>query len=162
MYIGIISDTHGLLRPEVVKAFKGVSAILHAGDIGSLRVLEGLKGIAPVTVVRGNVDNESWERKTPLSQAVRFGEINIYMIHDIEDLKIDPKAAGFQVVVYGHSHLVKVETRKDVLYINPGSAGQKRFKLPVTLVVLEISGKNLKAKIIDLEKSDFGELEGVR
>lgn len=151
--IGIISDTHGLLRPEAVKALKGVDAILHAGDVGNKRVLEGLKEVAPLTVVSGNVDSGISDVKLPPSQAIKFGSVNIYMLHDIENLEIDPKAAGFQVVVYGHSHLARVETRKDVLFINPGSAGQKRFKLPVTLVILEIEEKKVKAKIIDLEKT---------
>jgi uncharacterized protein len=153
MVIGVISDTHGLLRPAAVKVFAGVSAILHAGDVGSQRVLEGLKEIAPLTVVRGNVDSGGWDQLLPLSQTVRFGSINIFMIHNIEDMKIDPKASGFQAVIYGHSHLPKVETRKDVLFINPGSAGQKRFRLPVTLAIVEIDGRKLKAKIIDLEKT---------
>jgi hypothetical protein len=151
MYIGVISDTHGLLRPQAVKALEGVSAILHAGDVGNQRVLDGLKGIAPLTVVRGNVDSGNFEQQMPLTQTIHFGSINIYMLHNIDDLEIDPRSAGFQVVIYGHTHLAKVETRKDVLYLNPGCAGQKRFKLPVTLAILEIEGKRVKAKIIVLE-----------
>lgn len=151
MHIGVISDTHGLLRPEALEALKGVSAILHAGDVGEIGVLEGLKAIAPVTVVRGNIASGTWERRLPLRETVRFGEVNIYMLHDINDLEIDPKAAGFQVVVYGHSHLAKIETRKEVLYINPGAAGPKRFSLPVTLVIMEIEGKSVKAKIYKLD-----------
>jgi uncharacterized protein len=153
MIVGVISDTHGLLRPAAVKILAGVSAILHAGDVGSQRVFDGLNEIAPLTVVRGNVDSGGWGQLLPLSETIRFGSINIYMVHNIEDLKIDPKAGGFQAVVYGHSHLPKIEIRKEVLFINPGCAGQKRFRLPVTLAILEIDGKNLKAKIIDLEKS---------
>jgi putative phosphoesterase len=152
MQIGVISDTHGLLRPEAVKALAGVSAILHAGDLGKAQVLEGLQVIAPVTAVRGNVDSGAWTQGLPLRQTANFGGVKIYLLHDLNELDIDPKSAGFQVVVYGHSHLPKVETRKDVLFLNPGSAGQKKFKLPVTLAILDIEGSRVKAKIIDLEK----------
>lgn len=150
MHIGVISDTHGLLRPEALEALKGVSAILHAGDVGKIEILLGLKAIAPVIAVRGNIDSGTWERRLPLHETAYFGEVNVYMLHDINDLEIDPKEAGFQVVVHGHTHLAKIEIRKEVLYINPGAAGPKRFSLPVTLVIMEIEGKSVKAKITRL------------
>ncbi len=151
MEIGVISDTHGMLRPEALAALKGVSAILHAGDVGKFEVLEGLKAIAPVTAVRGNVDSGAWSLKLPLRETARFEEMNIYMLHDIHELDIDLKAAGFQVVVYGHSHLAKIETRNEVLYINPGTAGPKRFTMPVTLIIMDIVGKSVKARISRLD-----------
>ena len=151
MQIGVISDTHGLLRPEALEALKGVSAILHAGDVGKIDVLNGLKAIAPVKAVRGNIDSGTWEGRLPCRETARFGEVNIYMLHDINNLDIDPKKAGFQVVVYGHSHLAKIETREEVLYINPGAAGPKRFSLPITLAIMEIEGKCVKAKITKLD-----------
>jgi putative phosphoesterase len=131
--IGVISDTHGLLRPEAIEALRGSEHILHAGDIGESEILEELEAIAPVTATRGNVDQAPWARKLPETEVVELGGVSIYMMHDLGKLDLKPQAAGFRVVISGHSHVPKQETRNGVLYFNPGSAGPRRFKLPVTM-----------------------------
>jgi putative phosphoesterase len=148
--IGVISDTHGLLRDEAVGALKGVDLILHAGDVGSLEVLEALKAIAPVVAVRGNNDKGEWAEELPHWEVAEVGSIYIYMIHDVKEIDLSPAAAGFQVVVSGHSHKPSVEERKGVLYVNPGSAGPRRFKLPVSLAKLSVNGAAVKAELIEL------------
>jgi uncharacterized protein len=148
--IGVISDTHGLLRPEAVEALRGVDLILHAGDVGSSEVLETLKGIAPVVAVRGNNDKGEWAEELPQWEVAEVGSISVYMIHDLKEIDLSPAAAGFQVVVSGHSHKSSVEERTGVLYVNPGSAGPRRFSLPVTIARLKVSGEAVSAEVVEL------------
>jgi hypothetical protein len=150
MLIGVISDTHGLLRPEALAALRDCDHIIHAGDIGDREILDALREIAPVTAVRGNVDCEAWARKIPLTEVLETGNISIYVLHILQDLDLKPEAAGFQVVVCGHSHVPKQETKNGVLYFNPGSAGPRRFKLPVTVGRLHLKGGKVRAEIIEL------------
>lgn len=146
----MISDTHGLLRPETVAALEGSDHIIHAGDVGSPEILERLAAIAPVTAVRGNVDKDAWGRKLPETEVVEFGGVSIYVLHDLAELDLKPEAAGFQVVISGHSHVAKSEMRDRVLFFNPGSAGPKRFKLPVSAGKLTIEGGHARAEIVEL------------
>jgi len=150
MLIGVISDTHGLLRPEALAALQGSDHIIHAGDVGSSEILETLASIAPVTAVRGNVDKEVWARKLPETDVVEFGGVSIYVLHDLAQLDLKPEAAGFGVVISGHSHVAKSEMRNGVLYFNPGSAGPRRFKLPVSLGKLTIEQGSIHHEIINL------------
>lgn len=150
MRIGIISDTHGLLRPEAIEQLAGVDHILHAGDIGGPEVIEGLLRIAPVTAVRGNVDRGEWAASYPHTEFVEFGGQSIYLLHDLGDLDLDPVAAGVDIVVSGHSHRPKIETTDGVLYLNPGSAGPRRFSLPIALATLELTGDAIRPCIVDL------------
>ena len=138
MIIGLISDTHGVLREEARRALAGVARILHAGDIGTPEVLTELAAIAPVHAVRGNNDTGAWARRIPVSEAVQLEGIAAYVLHDLHELDLDPTAAGFAVVVSGHSHRPEVAERDGVLYVNPGSAGPRRFKLPVSVGFLEV------------------------
>lgn len=153
---GIISDTHGLIRPEALAELAGVERILHAGDVGSPAVLEALSTIAPVTVVRGNNDKDPWGQALPLTEVVKLGGASLYLLHDIDDLDIDPVAAGFDAVVTGHSHRPKLEQRGRVLWMNPGSAGPRRFALPVTLGKLHLTGRRLRGEIIELGTNRAG------
>ncbi len=146
--IGVISDTHGLLRPEAVEALQGVAHILHAGDVGSAEVLERLRKIAGVTAVRGNVDRGAWAREVPHSEVVQVEGVSIYMLHIFAELDLKPEAAGFDVVVFGHSHVPKSEVKNGVLYFNPGSAGPRRFKLPVTVGKLMIEDARVRGEIV--------------
>jgi uncharacterized protein len=148
--IGIISDTHGLVRPEVLQIFQGVDHILHAGDIGNSRVLEVLRQIAPVTAVRGNVDNAEWCTNISKTTVAEIGGLFLYILHDLQTLDLDPVAAGFSAVIYGHSHEAQQFTQNNVLYFNPGSAGPRRFILPVTVGCLHISGSRITGEIIPL------------
>lgn len=148
--IGVISDTHGLLRPEAVNALRGVSQILHAGDVGAPEILEKLSEIAPVTAVRGNVDRDAWARKLPHSEVVEVDGVSIYMLHILDELDLKPEAAGFRVVIYGHSHVPKSEVKKGVLYFNPGSAGPRRFTLPVTVGKLVVKNGQVSSEIVDI------------
>jgi putative phosphoesterase len=148
--IGIISDTHGLVRPQALEALAGVEMILHAGDIGNQQVLDTLKDIAPVVAVRGNNDKGDLAQTLPDWEVVEVGNVSIYMLHDVKEIDISPSGGGFHVVVSGHSHRPSVEEHRGVLYINPGSAGPRRFKLPVSLAHLQITGENLHANLIDL------------
>src|SRR5579871_797316 len=132
MEIGVISDTHGLLRPEAVEALRGSQHIIHAGDVGDPVILERLTEIAPVTAVRGNVDKGAWARKLPESNVLEVEGVSIYVLHEIDRLDLKPEAAGFAAVIYGHSHVPKQEMKNGVLYFNPGSAGPKRFSLPIS------------------------------
>ena len=150
MKVGLISDTHGLLRPEALDALAGVEAIIHAGDIGAPEVLEALRAVAPVHAVRGNNDRGAWARGVPERLALRLGGIPVHVLHDLKDLNIDAAAAGFQVVIAGHSHKPSVLRRDGVLFVNPGSAGPRRFKLPVTIGYLAITEGSATAKIRDL------------
>ena len=148
--VGVVSDTHGLLRPEVVKALQGVERIVHAGDVGSPSVLEELRAIAPVVAVRGNNDRGDWASRLPLTEVVEVGEALLYLIHDLGELDLDPAAAGFHVVVSGHSHRPKLERRDGVLYLNPGSVGPRRFKLPIAFALLRVKGRSLHATVVEL------------
>jgi putative phosphoesterase len=138
MIVGVIADTHGLLRPEVLELFRGVSLIIHAGDIGTPDVLTTLWEIAPVRAVRGNVDKGAWADSLPETEVVEYNGSLIYLLHDLKTLDLDPSAAGMQVVVSGHSHRSGESRKNGVLYLNPGSAGPRRFKLPVTAALLRI------------------------
>lgn len=151
--IGIISDTHGLLRPQALAALEGSDFIVHGGDIGSAAILEQLASIAPLTAVRGNNDRASWAHQVPETARLAVGAVHLYAVHDIATLPIDPVAEGFGVVVYGHSHRPLIDRRHDVLYINPGSAGPRRFSLPVSVAELLIDGSQANARIIQLNIS---------
>jgi putative phosphoesterase len=146
--VGVISDTHGLLRPEAVAPLRGSDYIIHAGDVGDAEILKQLNAIAPVTAVRGNVDREPWARKLPETQVLEAGGISIYVLHSVADLDLKPEAAGFAAVVSGHSHIPKQEVRNGVLYFNPGSAGPRRFKLPVSVGRLVIEGGKVRGEIM--------------
>jgi putative phosphoesterase len=148
--VGVISDTHGLLRPEAVEALKGSELIVHAGDIGGPEVIEALRAIAPVVAVRGNNDRGRWAEELPLYDAVEVGATYLYVLHDLKELDLSPEAAGFRVVVSGHSHKPLAEERRGVLYLNPGSAGPRRFKLPVTVARLNVNGDDATAEIVNL------------
>jgi putative phosphoesterase len=148
--IGVISDTHGLLRPEAIEALRGSDHIIHAGDVGSPEILEKLAAIATVTAVRGNVDKSPWTRKLPETEVIEVGGVSIYVLHDLTQLDLKPKAAGFAIVVSGHSHVPKQETRDAVLYFNPGSAGPRRFKLPVTVGKLTVKDGSVRGEIVTL------------
>ena len=150
MKIGIISDTHGLLRPEAVERLAGVQHIIHAGDIGRPDVIAELRRIAPVTAVRGNVDRDDWAAGYPQTELVKLGGRFFYVLHNLAELDLDPTAAGIDVVVSGHSHQPKVETVDGVVYLNPGSAGPRRFSLPIALATLDLSGKELRPSIVSL------------
>ena len=146
--VGVISDTHGLLRPEAVGPLRGSDYIIHAGDVGDAEILKQLNAIAPVTAVRGNVDREPWARKLPETQVLEAGGVSIYILHSVADLDLKPEAAGFAAVVSGHSHIPKQEVRNGVLYFNPGSAGPRRFKLPVSVGRLVIEGGKVRGEIM--------------
>jgi uncharacterized protein len=147
--IGIISDTHGLLRPEAERGLAGVDHIIHAGDIGRPDIVDALRRIAPVTAIRGNVDNGEWAREYPETNLVRLAGKSIYVLHDLKTLKADP-GAGIDVIVSGHSHVPKIDTVGGVLYLNPGSAGPRRFRLPITLATLEVTREGMRPEIHDL------------
>ena len=149
--IGVISDTHGLLRPEALAALRGSQFIIHAGDIGDPQILDRLSEIAPVTAVRGNVDRDAWARKIPATNVLAVGDVSIYVLHNIQALDLKPEAANFAAVIYGHSHTPKQELQKGVLYFNPGSAGPRRFRLPVSVGRLRIEAGKVDAKILILE-----------
>lgn len=149
--VGVISDTHGLLRPEAVSALRGSDLIIHAGDVGSPAVIEGLRGLAPTFVVRGNIDTQRWSAALPTTERVEVGGLLLYVLHDISQLDLDPAAAGFAAVVFGHSHQPSIATRAGVLFLNPGSAGRRRFKLPVAVARIRASGQRLQPEIVELD-----------
>jgi putative phosphoesterase len=148
--IGVISDTHGLLRPEALATLAGSDYIVHAGDIGDPGILDKLNQLAPVTAVRGNVDRGQWAARLPPTNTLQVDEVLLYMLHNLAELNLKPEAAGFSVVIYGHSHLPKQEMRNGVLYFNPGSAGPRRFQLPVTLGKLRLREHAVKGEILNL------------
>jgi uncharacterized protein len=150
MRVGVISDTHGLLRPEAVDALQGSELILHAGDVGNPAVLESLRVIAPTIAVRGNVDTDAWAARLPLTEVVDVGGLHLYMLHVLASLDLDPKAAGFAAVISGHTHRPAAELRDDVLYLNPGSAGPRRFSLPIAIARLDIAEGRLSYDIVEL------------
>ncbi|CDM42561.1 metallophosphoesterase family protein [Ectopseudomonas oleovorans] len=151
MRIGLIADTHNLLRPEALAALQGVDHLIHAGDIGGPHILAELERIAPLSVVRGNNDQDSWADAIPERLTLRFGAIALHVLHDLKQLDIDPAAQGIDVVIAGHSHKPLHEKRNGVLYLNPGSAGPRRFKLPIGVGLLHIEGRQVRAKLITLE-----------
>ncbi len=147
--VGVISDTHGLLRPQVIEALSGSDFIIHAGDIGSIDVIDQLANIAPVTAIRGNVDKPLLEDAFAEEEVLELDDLHIYIIHNICDLNLDPLSSGFKVVVSGHSHKPNIERRDGVLYVNPGSAGPRRFSLPIAIATLEVNEGSANAKIIE-------------
>ncbi|NQD94928.1 metallophosphoesterase family protein [Pseudomonas sp. CrR25] len=150
MRIGLIADTHGLLREEALTHLQGCDHLIHAGDIGDPRIVASLQSIAPLSVVRGNNDRDDWAQNLPERLVVRFGRTAIYVLHDLKDLDIDPPSAGIDVVVAGHSHKPTQEQRDGVLYINPGSAGPRRFKLPVAVALLHIAPTGVRSELVEL------------
>jgi putative phosphoesterase len=149
--IGVISDTHGLLRPQAVAALQGVELIVHAGDIGGPEILEALEKVAPVFPVRGNIDKDDWTRKLPQTRVVEVGGVHLFVLHDLYLLDLEPAAARFQAVIYGHSHRASNTHKDGVLYLNPGSAGPRRFTMPVSLALLRVSGHSLTAELLELK-----------
>ena len=150
LMIGVISDTHGLLRPEALAALAGSQAIIHAGDVGDPAILDALAEIAPIFAVRGNVDRGRWADALPSTRIVEFERHSIYVLHDLGELDLDPAGAEFHAVISGHSHRPAIERKRGVLYFNPGSAGPRRFRLPITLGRLTDSETGLQAEIVDL------------
>ncbi len=148
--VGIISDTHNLLRPEAIKALEGSDCIIHAGDIGSLEIIEKLKSIASVYAIRGNIDKPPWGNTFPDKDVFEISDKYIYVLHNIHEIDLDPAAAGFDVVISGHSHEPIIERKNGVLYINPGSAGPRRFKLPISIAKLQIDNDSISADLIEL------------
>jgi hypothetical protein len=153
MRLGIISDTHGLLRPEAARALSGVDLIVHAGDVGKPEVLTQLKAIAPVFAVRGNVDTEPWATELPATAIVDAGSASLYVLHNLRELDLRPDAAGFDAVISGHTHQAEQWEREGVLYLNPGSAGPRRFNLPVTLALVDVGSTPWKVEILELLQS---------
>src|SRR4051812_47036212 len=147
--VGVISDTHGLLRPEALDALHGSHFIIHAGDVGDPVIIAALQKIAPVTVVRGNIDTEPWAKELPEDAVLQIGKMKIYIIHNLKELRIDPAAKGFAAVICGHSHVPKQETTKGVLYFNPGSAGPRRFRLPISLGRVRIRDGAIHPELVD-------------
>ncbi len=152
--IGVISDTHGLLRPEALERLQGSDLIIHAGDIGGSHILETLRTIAPVRAVRGNVDTGLWAAPLPKTDLIEFGEIWLYALHDFATLDLDPRAAGIRVVISGHSHRPSLREENGVLLLNPGSAGPRRFTLPVGMARIAFRGGALDARLIELKVRD--------
>jgi putative phosphoesterase len=148
--VGVISDTHGLLRPEAVATLRGSDCIIHAGDVGDPAILNQLRAIAPLTAVRGNVDHGAWAEELPLTDVLELAGISIYVLHNIDELDLKPEGAGFAAVIYGHSHKPHQETKNGVLYFNPGSAGPRRFKLPVSVGRLSIVDGSVRSEILNL------------
>ncbi|MDH1262932.1 metallophosphoesterase family protein [Pseudomonas sp. GD03944] len=151
MKIGLIADTHNLLRPEALAALQGCDHLIHAGDIGGPQILAELERIAPLSVVRGNNDQDTWADTIPENLTLRFEGVTLYVLHDLKQLSIDPKASGIDVVIAGHSHKPLKETRDGVLYLNPGSAGPRRFKLPISVAQLHIDGDAVRFELVPLE-----------
>jgi len=156
MKIGVISDTHGLLRPEAERALERVGMIVHAGDVGDPTVLVGLKKIAPVFAVRGNVDIGAWAEELPLRAVVEANSSRFCIVHNLRELDLVPEQAGFDVVISGHTHRVETRERGRVWYLNPGSAGPRRFHLPVTLLIMERARPGWKIEIVELKRGESG------
>jgi putative phosphoesterase len=149
--VGVISDTHGLLRAEARAFLTGCDYIIHAGDVGNAAILEELEALAPVIAVRGNNDAEPWAKELRETELIRLGGIFVYIIHELSRLDIDPKSLGVRAVICGHSHKPLIEERAGIIYVNPGSCGPRRFKLPVAIGELLVEGSNVRARIIELE-----------
>lgn len=153
--VGIISDTHGLLRPQAIAALRGCDRIIHGGDIGKPQILEELSALAPVTAVRGNNDKGSWAENLPETLRLEIDGICVYVLHDLAQLDIDPQETGMRVVVSGHSHRPLIAERDGVLFINPGSAGPRRFRLPIAVAELVIDGQSVTPRIVELSLENF-------
>ncbi len=151
MIIGVISDTHGLLRPEALSALQGSNHIIHAGDVGDPTILDKLAEIAPLTAVRGNVDHGAWARNIPATNVLELCAMSIFVLHNLDELDLKPEAAGFAAVVSGHSHIPKQDLKNGVLYFNPGSAGPRRFRRPVTIGKLTAENGRLSGTILELD-----------
>jgi putative phosphoesterase len=151
--VGVISDTHGVLRPQAVAALRDCAMIVHAGDIGKPDVISRLRGLAPTIAVRGNIDTGEWAEHLPMTQRIEVDEASLFMLHQISQLDLDLAAAGIAAVVFRHSHRPSIETRNSVLFLNPGSAGPRRFRLPVTVARVTVSGRRLNATIVELQVS---------
>jgi putative phosphoesterase len=151
--VGVISDTHGVLRPQAVAALRDCAMIMHAGDIGKPDVISGLRVLAPTIAVRGNIDTGEWAKHLPMTERIEVGDVSLFMLHQISQLDFDPAAAATAAIVFGHSHRPSIETRDGVLFLNPGSAGPRRFRLPVTVARITVSGRRLDAKIVELQVS---------
>jgi uncharacterized protein len=149
--VGVISDTHGLLRPEAVSALHGSDVIIHAGDVGDPEILDRLRETAPTFTVRGNVDTGPWAQALPLTEVVQVGGMQFYVLHNLMELALDPKVAGFAAVISGHTHRPHAQVRHDVLYLNPGSAGPRRFTLPIAVARIEVNGSLISHEIIELQ-----------
>ena len=149
--VGLIADTHGLLRSEAVRALQGSEVILHAGDIGRAAVLEGLRAVAPVRAVRGNIDKGAWAHALPTTEALQVRQVGVYILHDLQALDLVPEAAGFKVVVSGHSHQPSIQERNGVLFVNPGSAGPRRFNVPVGVALLEVQDASVEVRLVRLD-----------
>ena len=156
MRIGVISDTHGLLRPEVLPALAGCDHILHAGDVGDASILDVLRTIAPMTAIRGNIDRNGPCAALPTTEAITLGERLFYLVHSIDDLDLHPAAAGIAAVLYGHSHQAAMDWKDGILYFNPGSAGPRRFHLPITVGLLECIPGKITPRILSLEDTTAG------
>jgi uncharacterized protein len=152
MILGLISDTHGLLREAALRALRGVGLIIHAGDVGDPGILDAFGKLAPVVAVRGNVDNADWANELPVTAVANAGSTRIYVLHDVYDLELSPAASGFSIVVSGHSHKPGEAERDGVLYINPGSAGPRRFRLPITVARLDLDRRPWKVEFIDVSE----------
>lgn len=148
--VGLISDTHGLLRPKALEALRGCDAIIHAGDVGDIAIVRALERIAPVVAVKGNIDITGTAAELPATAVLETGAARIYVLHDLHDIPLNPAAAGFQAVVSGHSHRPVSEWRSGVLYVNPGSAGRRRFRLPVTVARLDLRATPWSVQFVDL------------
>jgi uncharacterized protein len=148
--IGLIADTHGLLRPEALAALADSDLLIHAGDIGKPEVVAALKKIAPLVAIKGNNDTDSWARRLPETKKITLGALKLYVIHNVKELSFDPAGRGFRVVISGHSHKPVIQTKDNVLFVNPGSAGPRRFKLPICVGKLLVEGETVDAEIIEL------------
>ena len=148
--IGLIADTHGLLRPEALAALADSDLLIHAGDIGKPEVVAALKKIAPLVAIKGNNDTDSWARHLPETKKITLGALKLYVIHNVKELSFDPAGRGFRVVISGHSHKPVIQTKDNVLFVNPGSAGPRRFKLPICVGKLLVQGETVDAEIIEL------------
>jgi len=151
LLVGVISDTHGLLRPQAIEVLRGSDLIIHAGDVGRPEVLEPLRALAPLHVVRGNVDHGEWATRLPATARVDAGGRLVYVLHNIAELDLDPPAAGFAAVIYGHSHKPSIEARDGVLFLNPGSAGPRRFDLPISLARVRVTEEGLQPELVTLD-----------
>ena len=149
--VGLISDTHGLLRPEAIHVLRKAELIIHAGDLDTPAVLQRLQTLAPVMAVRGNADQGEWAKGLPKTAALAIDQVRVYVVHDLKDLDIVPEVAGFQVVVCGHSHRPSIQERNGILYVNPGSAGPRRFRSPVSFALMEVQDHTAEAKLVPLE-----------
>jgi putative phosphoesterase len=150
-FVGLISDTHGLLRPEAVRALQGSELIVHAGDIGKAAILTALRAVAPVTAVRGNIDQGAWAQRLPKTETLEIDQVGVYVLHDVNELDVVPEAAGFNVIVSGHSHQPSIQERNGVIFVNPGSAGPRRFNSPLSVARLYVRGKTVEVELVALD-----------